>query len=142
MYKDWYEVFPEIALIKDKQLQAQIVEVSDEALKIGGWTLDDLDVLPFTLIIPNTVVSYRTHVQAVTRTAEKAYWEFYKSYGERCNINYDYLIAGGILHDIGKLIEYEKDSNGKIVKSKLGKNLRHPFSGVGIAMQKKLPYER
>ncbi len=51
----------------------------------------------------------------------------------------DILIAGGILHDVGKFLEYEKDDSGKIVKSKFGKFLRHPFSGAALAYEMKLP---
>lgn len=140
MFKDWYDVFPEISLISDVDLQKKVVETCEEALRIGGWKLDDLDNIPFTLLIPDTLIGYRTHVTAVTRMAIKAAdeWEIY---GERFKLNRDYLIAGAILHDVGKLIEYEKDENGKTVKSNLGKNLRHPFSGCALAVKNGLPYE-
>ena len=141
MYKTWYDVFPELSLIKDSDLQSKVLAVSDDALAIGKWTLDDLDDLPFTLIIPNTHISYRTHVRAVARTAIQEYYEFEKAYEGQYAVNYDYLVAGAIIHDIGKLIEYEKDASGKSVKSKLGKNLRHPFSGAALAMKHGLPYE-
>jgi hypothetical protein len=44
----------------------------------------------------------------------------------------DVLIAGAILADVGKLLEYEK-KDGRIVQGKYGKYLRHPFSGVSLA---------
>lgn len=140
MYKTWYDVFPEIAEITDEQLQSKVIATCEDALKIGGWSLDDLDNIPFTLIIPNTIVSYRTHVRTVTRMAINAYNEW-GVYGETRRINRDYLIAGAILHDVGKLIEYEKTSDGATVKSDLGKNLRHPFSGCALAVKHNIPYE-
>ena len=140
MYKSWLEVFPEIATIHDKDLQEKVVKTCQEALEIGGWNLDDVDKVPFTLLIPDTVFSYRTHVQAVTRMAIHCYEEW-KVYGDRFALNYDYLVAGAVLHDVGKLIEYEKDATGKTVKSDLGKNLRHPFSGTALAVKNGLPYE-
>jgi hypothetical protein len=42
------------------------------------------------------------------------------------------LIAGAILADVGKLLEYEKN-DGKVVQGNYGKYLRHPFSGVSLA---------
>jgi hypothetical protein len=52
----------------------------------------------------------------------------------------DVLIAGAILADVGKLLEYEiKD--GKAVQSDYGKYLRHPFSGVSLAEQAGVPPE-
>lgn len=141
MNTTWYDVFPEINWIGSDELKKQVIIVSDDALEIGGWRLEDLDNIPFTLIIPNTIISYRTHISAVTRTVNSAYLEFERAYNGKYNINYDYLIAGALLHDIGKLIEYEKNSRGENVKSHLGKNLRHPFSGAGLAIKHKLPYE-
>lgn len=140
MYKTWYDVFPEIAEISDEQLQLKIVATCEDALAIGSWSINDLDNIPFTLIIPNTIISYRTHVRTVTRMAIHAFNEW-TVYGESRTLNRDYLIAGALLHDVGKLIEYEKTSNGTTVKSNLGKNLRHPFSGCALAVKHNLPYE-
>lgn len=141
MYNTWYDIFPELAFIKDEDLRKKVIQVSDDALSIGGWKLEDLDSIPFTLIIPNTMISYHTHVSAVIGTANKAYTEFMNVYNGKYVLNYDYLIAGAILHDIGKLIEYEKTPEGKSIKSYLGKNLRHPFSGAGLAIKHNLPCE-
>jgi putative nucleotidyltransferase with HDIG domain len=50
-------------------------------------------------------------------------------------MNNDLLVAGALLHDVGKLVEYEKAPDGKTVKSQLGRDLRHPFSGTVIALR-------
>lgn len=39
MYNSWYDVFPEIVMISDKELQKKVVETYEEALKTGGWQL-------------------------------------------------------------------------------------------------------
>ena len=140
MYNSWYDVFPEIVMISDKELQKKVVETYEEALKTGGWQLNDIDTIPFTLLIPDTVISYRTHVRTVTRMSMKAYEEW-EVYGEKFKLNKDYLLAGALLHDVGKLIEYEKTADGKTQKSQLGKNLRHPFSGCALAVKHRLPVE-
>ena len=46
----------------------------------------------------------------------------------------DILLAGALLHDVGKLLEYGKVNN-EIQKSPLGKILRHPVSGAALAME-------
>ena len=130
MYNSWYDVFPEIVMISDKELQKKVVETYEEALKTGGWQLNDIDTIPFTLLIPDTVISYRTHVRTVTRMSMKAYEEW-EVYGEKFKLNKDYLLAGALLHDVGKLIEYEKTADGKTQKSQLGKNLRHNHAKEG-----------
>jgi hypothetical protein len=48
------------------------------------------------------------------------------------------LIAGAILADVGKLLEYEL-KDGKAVQGKYGAYLRHPFSGVALAEECKVP---
>ena len=138
--KSWYDLFPEIEWIKDESLRRQVVAVYDEAIAIGNWSISDVDRIPFTLLIPDTMISYRTHVRAVTRMAHQVYQEYEQMYAGKYSLDYDILIAGALLHDVGKLIEYEKNSDGKTVKSVLGKNLRHPFSGTGLVMKHGLPY--
>jgi len=59
---------------------------------------------------------------------------------ERRDLNMDYVIAGGLLHDVGKLLEYEK-RGGKVVKSKSGELVRHPVSGYGLTRETDLPVE-
>ena len=47
-------------------------------------------------------------------------------------------LAGAILADVGKLLEYEK-KDGELVQSRRGQYLRHPFTGVGLAMECGVP---
>ena len=53
----------------------------------------------------------------------------------------DVLISGAILADVGKLLEYVLDDNGKAVQGNYGKYLRHPFSGVSLAEEAGIPAE-
>ena len=58
---------------------------------------------------------------------------------EHGGVNVDLVIAGALLHDVGKVLEYAQ-VDGKTVKSKMA-GLRHPVSGAGLAMKLDLPYE-
>ena len=58
--------------------------------------------------------------------------------GHALPVDMDTVIAGAILADVGKLLEYEKVS-GKAVQSERGKLLRHPFTGVALAMEAGVP---
>jgi putative nucleotidyltransferase with HDIG domain len=62
------------------------------------------------------------------------------NFGNEIKIDMDILIAGAILIDIGKLIEYQI-TEGKLGTSDFGKIVRHPFSGVAIADRFDLPAE-
>src|SRR2546423_1144626 len=61
----------------------------------------------------------------------------------RCSIpiQRDYLIAGALLADVGKPLEFDKDSSGKVIQGKFGQQVRHPFSGVALAYKHGIPGE-
>jgi putative nucleotidyltransferase with HDIG domain len=56
------------------------------------------------------------------------------------DLNLDYLIAGALLHDVGKLLEFVKIDD-KFMKSVYGKKFRHPVSGAKLAKELGLPDE-
>ncbi len=132
------KLFPEIKQIKDEALRGEVISTWVEAIKEGGWQIEELKEVPFTLLIPECKINLITHTRAVTHTAQQiasVLSDFYK-----IEINFDFLMAGAILHDVGKLLEYTKEK-GEVVKSKSGKLLRHPFSGSALAYRFGLPEE-
>jgi putative nucleotidyltransferase with HDIG domain len=60
--------------------------------------------------------------------------------GRALPIDMDVVVAGAILADVGKLLEYEK-VDGESVQSPRGKALRHPFTGVSLALECGVPDE-
>lgn len=62
-------------------------------------------------------------------------------YHSELTVDMDVLIAGAILCDVGKLVEYVLDDKGSAVQGAYGKYLRHPFSGVSLAEQCGVPPE-
>ncbi len=133
--------FPELEQIKDAKLRDGVLAVMVEAVELSGFKQDELDKVPFTLLIPGTPIPLIDHIRAVTDTALRAADSVQKFFGDRVPINRDYLIAGGLLHDIGKFAEYKNEGGGKFGKSDFGKLVRHPFSGAGLAMKHGLPAE-
>ncbi len=134
------KLFPEIEEIKEKDLREKVIMVFIEAVKRGGWKIEDLNRIPFTLLIENCPVSFLDHCRGVTKVVINTHKTFNEIYGEKMKLNRDYLIAGAILHDVGKLLEYE-EKDGKFVKCKFGKFVRHPISGAALCYEFKLPEE-
>ncbi|TKJ41815.1 hypothetical protein CEE37_04400 [candidate division LCP-89 bacterium B3_LCP] len=134
------ELFPEIEEIKDTAIREKTLDTLTDAMKSGGWNYTDLDIVPFTLLIEGIGVSFRQHTRAVTQMAIACARIMDQQYREHYRINFDYLIAGAILHDVGKLLEYRRTDSG-FVKSACGKLLRHPFSGAGLCTKHGLPDE-
>jgi putative nucleotidyltransferase with HDIG domain len=135
-----YKLFPELNLIKKSRLRDQVAGVWEDAIKLGGWKLADVGKIPFTLLIPGTKVSLVHHTRAVTQTAILIAESHKKNYGRAVRIDMDVLVAGSILHDVGKLLEYKKTRKGYL-KSHLGSLLRHPFSGQALAYKHDVPPE-
>ncbi|MBU1652251.1 HDIG domain-containing protein [bacterium] len=134
------KLFPEIELIQDDSIREKTISTLSAAIELGGWTLEDLDLVPFTLLIKDTKVSFRQHTRAVTRMAIACAKVMQEEYSGQYTINMDHLVAGSLLHDVGKLLEYERSGDG-FVKSRNGKLLRHPFSGAGLCTKHGLPDE-
>jgi len=134
------ELFPEIELIQDADIRRRTIETLLDAMELGGWSFQDLDVVPFTLLIKDTDVSFRQHTRAVTRMAIACAKIMQEEYANYYKINMDHVVAGSLLHDVGKLLEYKRTGD-EFVKSRNGKLLRHPFSGTGLCTKHGLPDE-
>jgi len=126
------KIFPEANEIHDPKLKDAVVRTWQLALEKGGWQVDDLNHIPFTLLV-QTKTTLVEHTRNVTRMAMAVA-------RERHDLNMDYVIAGGLLHDVGKLLEYEK-LGGKVAKSRAGDLVRHPVSGYGLTRETNLPLE-
>jgi putative nucleotidyltransferase with HDIG domain len=141
MRKRLLELMPEFSLILDEELREKTIQVWEVAMERSGWTPDGLTQMPFTLLINPCPASFIEHVRAVTLTAYRVAELFGEIYGERVPLNMDYLVCGGLLHDIGKLLEYEKGDGGMTIQTEFGQFVRHPFSGAALAYEFGLPAE-
>jgi len=130
----------ELAWIKDDKLREATAKTWELALERSVLTTDDLRRIPFTLLVP-TKVTFMEHKASVVHIAKDAGEQINKFYHGELPVNEDVLIAGAILADVGKLLEYVLDETGKAVQGTYGKYLRHPFSGVSIAEECGVPAE-
>src|SRR5881275_2459630 len=143
--KEIAQLFPSLMRIKDESLREKVAAVWDEAITTGcggkGWTLDELRAVKFTLLAGDIDMTFVEHLNscalqciAIADVLEKSF---------RCGIpvQRDYLIAGALLADVGKPLEFDKDSSGKVIQGKFGQHVRHPFSGVALAYKHGIPGE-
>ncbi len=134
-------LLPEIKEIQDRALRQKVVDIWNEAVDYRGWSRELLLAIPFTLLAENVSIPFIDHVRAVCRMCMAVDEVQEAVHGERRTaVNRDFLIAGALLADVGKLLEYEI-IGGKPVKSGYGRYLRHPFSGVGLAFKHDVPEE-
>ncbi len=127
--------------IADRELGAKVVRTFVLACERGKWeSVDDLKRMPFTLLTDTHGVNFIEHTIAVTEGAAalgRAQTEAYAKLPYA--IDFDRLYAGGLLHDVGKLLEIEPDGRGGFRKSRQGKFARHPVSGAILAAECGLP---
>jgi len=133
-------LIPEFDLISDANLREKALAVWERALKEGGWRPKDLLEMPFTIAFPDARANLVEHVRANAIMCSDVEKMFRQVYGDRVKINRDYLIAGALLHDVGKAVEFT-NKDGKWVQSKSGRYLRHAFSGVGLCYMEGIPEE-
>jgi len=136
------KLWPELEWIENKDLRQKTALVWERALERSVLGPDDLNRIPFTLLCgPDLKVTFMQHKRAVVHIARESGNKMNEFFGDELPVNMDVLIAGAILADVGKLLEYVLDKNGKAVQGDYGKYLRHPFSGVSLAESCGLPPE-
>src|SRR5665811_1717283 len=136
------KIWPELEWIKDKSLQEKTANTWEMALSRSVLTAEDLDKIPFTLLCgPDLRVSFMAHKRCVVHIAKASGDKMNEFFSTNLPVNMDVLISGAILADVGKLLEYELDKEGKAIQGKYGQYLRHPFSGVSLAEECGIPPE-
>lgn len=135
------KVFPLIDRISNSSLLARTVSCWEEAVKRGGWTKGDLSKIPFTLLPADYRPSIADHTNGVAEAAVAMAEVIKRTYDDHVTIDMDILISGAVLHDVGKVLEYARNKDGKFIKSGLGKLVRHPVSGAALAAEMDLPAE-
>jgi putative nucleotidyltransferase with HDIG domain len=138
MSKNITDLIPEFLSIQDEKLRTSVLAVWEEALSIGEWDLEDLEKMPYTLLIENVDITFPQHVSVVCKLCLAMEDVLQSAYGDRYDIDRDALIAGALLADVGKLIEF-KEVDGKYEWASMYQFLRHPFTGVGLCFKHEIP---
>ena len=134
------KIWPEINWIKNEKLREKVLNCWIYAIGNSVLTPEDLEVIPFSFLIRDCKISFMNHKRTAVQLSVDIAKRMKENFGDEIKIDMDILIAGAILIDVGKLIEYDK-VDGKLTTSKAGHLLRHPFSGVAIADRFDLPPE-
>jgi putative nucleotidyltransferase with HDIG domain len=134
-------LWPEIDWIENPELREQVTQTWIKALERTPLKPDHLNEIPFTLLVPNCPITFMEHKRCVVHIARASAYAMQEFMGRALPIDVDVVIAGAILADVGKLLEYEIGPDGKSQQSERGEALRHPFTGVALAMECGVPHE-
>jgi putative nucleotidyltransferase with HDIG domain len=139
------QLFPSLRKIKDKSLRERVAAVWSEAITTGcggkGWTFDELRAIKFTLLAGDVEMMFVEHLNSCARQCIAIADVLEKSFRYDIPIQRDNLIAGALLADVGKPLEFDKDKSGKVMQGTFGQQVRHPFSGVALAYKHGIPSE-
>jgi len=142
---DIAQLFPSLRRIKEKSLRERVAAVWSEAITTScggkGWTFDELRAVKFTLLAGDIDMTFVEHLNSCARQCIAIADVLESAFRCGIHIQRDYLIAGALLADVGKPLEYDKDTSGKVIQGKFGQQVRHPFSGVALAYKHGIPGE-
>ncbi len=124
---------PEIDSIKSVDLREKVIEVWKRGLEVNKW--DQVESIPFTLEIPTSRVNLVKHTRAVTNHSVKMAEIMNEVYDY--NVNMDFVIAGALLHDVCKIVEYSALGG----KTPIGNYTTHGVYGVHLCVDVGMPVE-
>jgi putative nucleotidyltransferase with HDIG domain len=129
------ELFPDLKFFQDPTFSKAVIQVWELAMARGNFTHPErCNFLPRELL--RTQISLVTHTRTVTAIALSSADILAKT----LPIKRDHLLAGALLHDAGKLIEYAPVGEETTI-SQGGKRLNHRFSGASLCQEVGLPRE-
>ncbi|MDP6479784.1 MAG: HDIG domain-containing protein [Phycisphaerales bacterium] len=137
------DLFPSLMDIQSEDLRGKVASVWNEAITTGcggkGWTFDELRAVKFTLLAGDIEMTFIEHLNSCVRQCIAIADVLETAFTCEIPIDRDILIAGALLADCGKPLEFDKDDSGNIIKGSFGEALRHPFSGVAMAYKHGIP---
>jgi putative nucleotidyltransferase with HDIG domain len=127
------KLWPELSWIQEAGLRESVTLTWVRALEMSPLDPNDLEEIPFTLLVPGCPATFMEHKRCVVHIARRGAEAMQQFLGGSLEIDLDTVIAGAILADVGKVLEYEREG-GAVHQSARGKALRHPFTGVAVAL--------
>ena len=125
------KALPELHQIEDDELRAKVRAVWCKLAAASAF--DDLAALP---VSPKLDYSHITHNRSVAAMALAAAEILHRFHGT--DIDRDRLLAGALLQDASKLVEYEPDGNGGVRLSEIGERFPHAFYAAHAALEEGL----
>ena len=126
-------LLPQFNLIRDAQLKDTALSMWQEACGRSDW--ESLEAIPFGPGYDPVRAGFLHHVALVTQysyVVAMAYNEL-----EPVPVNVDYVVAGALLHDVSKIVEYSSEGG----RTAWGTHVSHAVYGVVLCEKYGLPIE-
>lgn len=126
-------LLPEIEMIADSSLAEKVINVWIELWKHSEFK--NLEDIPYAVSMATMKYNTIKHVRATVCSAVAVAKILKEMHG--VEVNLDYLVAGGLLHDVSKLVELSSRGG----RTLLGQKIPHGAYGIGAALAQDLPIE-
>ncbi len=93
--------------LKAKPYASRSLKPGSKRLERSPLKPADLNHIPFTLLVPNCPITFMEHKRCVVHIARQSAEAMQEFMGRALPIDMDTVVAGAILADVGKLLEYE-----------------------------------
>ena len=133
-------LFPEVNEISDPEIRRKVINCWLMALEESDWErIEDMRWIPGKM----TVISNVQHCRGVARIglAMARTLNASEDVAPGGKANVDTVVAGCLLHDVGKLFEYSGAANDTGEKTPLGKRMMHHITGTYLAIKAGLSAE-
>ena len=90
------KMWPEIQWIQDAMLREQVTQTWVKALERSPLKPDDLNYIPFTLLVPHCPITFMEHKRCVVHIACKSAAAMKEFMGRALPVDIDTVIAGAI----------------------------------------------
>jgi putative nucleotidyltransferase with HDIG domain len=132
-------MIPEFDWVQDSDLRDRCLDVWQKGMTEAGWTAASVQYYPFVAEAvegPSLTEHTRMVVQAAVATADA----IELCPGSYPRIDRDVLVAGALLHDVGKLVTHRREGE-QCIETALERCVGHVFAGVALAAARGLPPE-
>jgi HD domain len=126
--------------IDDLSIREKVVDTWCKAGQEGGWkNIEELRELPFTIVTDPQGISLLQHTRAATEGAVALAMIQMDNISNFPHVEMDILVAGALLHDINKVLLFERDEKNFFRKNQYHSEKFPTFPGTRIAREMGLP---
>lgn len=139
--KDILRLLPELSEIRSEELREKCIDVWLDAIALGKWDeKGGMENIPVVLsgLSKNCPETNVDHTRSVARIALAMYDDLEKSHPDAAGCDRDTVAAGAIMHDVGKLLEYDC-VNGVYGFAPDHQKFNHPSIGAYLAEKHGMP---
>ena len=133
--RDVTRAFPAVESIRDDDLRDKVLDAWADALAETGWDLADVPWYPpeqERLGLPDE--TFVEHVNEVVDAAVALAEVVIDHRGDRVDVDVDDVLAGALVHDLGKLYEFDADGATDVERY-----FGHPYYGIYPTARAGLP---